>query len=61
MFELLPYDVIFTVCPMPEMNGYDAATEIGRREGPNRHIAIVAATTEGVARLPRALYPRRHG
>jgi CheY-like chemotaxis protein len=44
MFELLPYDVIFMDCQMPEMNGYDAATEIRRREAQDRHVAIIAMT-----------------
>jgi signal transduction histidine kinase/ligand-binding sensor domain-containing protein/DNA-binding response OmpR family regulator len=46
MFELLPYDVIFMDCQMPEMNGYDAATEIRRREGQDRHVAIIAMTAD---------------
>jgi signal transduction histidine kinase/ligand-binding sensor domain-containing protein/CheY-like chemotaxis protein len=44
MFELIPYDVIFMDCQMPEMNGYDAATEIRRREAQDRHVAIIAMT-----------------
>jgi CheY-like chemotaxis protein len=46
MFELLPYDVIFMDCQMPEMNGYDAATEIRRRESQDRHVAIIAMTAD---------------
>jgi signal transduction histidine kinase/ligand-binding sensor domain-containing protein/CheY-like chemotaxis protein len=46
MFELLPYDVIFMDCQMPEMNGYDAATEIRRREAQGRHVAIIAMTAD---------------
>jgi signal transduction histidine kinase/CheY-like chemotaxis protein/streptogramin lyase len=46
MFELLPYDVIFMDCQMPEMNGYDAATEIRRREAQDRHVAIIAMTAD---------------
>jgi len=48
MFGLLPYDIIFMDCQMPEMNGYDAAMEIRRREGRNRHIPIVAMTADVV-------------
>jgi CheY-like chemotaxis protein len=46
MFGLLPYDVIFMDCQMPEMNGYDAATEIRRLEGAHRRIVIIAMTAE---------------
>jgi CheY-like chemotaxis protein len=34
---------------MPDMNGYEAATEIGRREAPGRHIAIIAMTAAVLA------------
>jgi CheY-like chemotaxis protein len=49
MMRILPYDVIFMDCQMPEMNGYEAATEIRRREAPGRHIAIIAMTAEVLA------------
>ncbi len=46
MFGLLPYDLIFMDCQMPEMDGYEAAREIRRRERPNQHVPIVALTAE---------------
>ena len=49
MFNLLPYDLIFMDCQMPEMDGYAAAREIRRREGPNQHVPIVAMTAEVLA------------
>ena len=49
MFGLLPYDLIFMDCQMPEMDGYAATREIRRREGSHRHVPIVAMTAEVLA------------
>lgn len=43
-----PYDLIFMDCQMPEMDGYQAAAEIRKRQGPDRRVAIVAMTADAM-------------
>jgi CheY-like chemotaxis protein len=48
MMRMLPYEMVFMDCQMPEMNGYDATSQIRQLHGPNRHIPIIAMTAEAL-------------
>jgi PAS domain S-box-containing protein len=49
MVTLLPYDLIFMDCQMPEMNGFEASAAIRRLDGEKSRIPIVAMTADVVA------------
>ena len=46
MLRILPYDLIFMDCQMPEMNGYDATAEIRRMPGPVAGVPVIAMTAD---------------
>ena len=48
MLRRMSYDLVFMDCQMPEMNGYDATSQIRRLDGPNRSVPVVAMTAEAL-------------
>jgi CheY-like chemotaxis protein len=48
MCAMLPYDLIFMDCQMPEMDGYAATAEIRKHQGLNGRVAIIAMTAEAM-------------
>ncbi len=46
--DLLPYDIVFMDCHMPEMDGFSATREIRRRHSGREKMVIVAMTAEAM-------------
>jgi len=42
------YDVVFMDCNMPDMNGFEATSEIRRLEGSNKHTIVIALTANAI-------------
>jgi signal transduction histidine kinase/CheY-like chemotaxis protein len=48
MYKMVRHDLIFMDCQMPEVDGYEATSEIRRLEGAGRRVTIVAMTAEAM-------------
>jgi CheY-like chemotaxis protein len=46
MLSILPYDVVYMDCQMPEMNGYEASRAVRKLDSPNRDVPIIALTAD---------------
>jgi two-component system, sensor histidine kinase and response regulator len=46
--SLVPYDVIFMDCQMPEMDGFEATSQIRSMDGPTRRRVIIAMTANAL-------------
>ena len=50
MLDMLPYDIVFMDCQMPEMDGFEATRVIRDREqSSGEHVAIIAMTANAMA------------